>query len=98
MPKNKNILAAYLFALWIDRQLKGGIFLQKDMQKLKKHNTIEDMTTFSHIWEKFPVLYDDRARNALFKKDFKEAHCHMQDCYAQMAAALGMSVCEVKPR
>ncbi len=65
-------------------------------EKQKKHDSLKDMTDFSRVWEKHPVLYDDAEHNKLFTSNYGGAVAHMNKCYEDMSAALQLSVAEVK--
>ncbi len=54
------------------------------------------MADFSRVWQKYPVLYDEEARNKLFASDYTAVLAHMNKCYEDMAAALHLTVAEVK--
>lgn len=71
---------------------------QSGMLKKNKHDSVDEMGLFSTQWKLYPVLYDDRERNRLFAEDCKAAAAHMSKCYADLAAALNMSIDEVKNR
>ncbi len=65
-------------------------------KKLKVHDTFQVMESFSNAWQQYPVLFDEKVRNAKFSEDFKGAGAHMRDCYAELVRELGMTVDEVR--
>ena len=64
--------------------------------KKKKHDTLDKMAQFSKHWRKYPVLYDEKARNSLFAKDWKNAASHLMEAYTKLASATGLTVDNVK--
>ncbi len=64
------------------------------MATQKQHDCLNEMAEFSRVWQK----YDEQARNKLFAADFTGALVHMKKCYEDMAAALHLTVAEVKAR
>ncbi len=69
---------------------------ETSIEKQKQHDSLGEMTAFSHVWQNFAVLYDDEERNWMFKADYKHAVEHIKKCYEDMAAELNISVTEVK--
>ncbi len=56
------------------------------------------MAQFSEHWRKYPVLYDDKARNSLFVNDWKSAAANLNEAYTKLASDTGLTVEEVKAK
>ncbi len=69
---------------------------QTRMAKQKKHDCLEDMSTFSELWKDFPILYDESVRNKLFSQDYAAALEQLNKSYMAIAEGLNLTVAEVK--
>ena len=79
--------------------IKWLLLFQSSMAaKQKLHDSIEQMALFSCHWKEYPALYDNKARDKLFKEDSKKAVEHLNKCYDKLAQAVQMTVTEVKTR
>ncbi len=76
--------------------LSSFVSFQRLIKKLKLHDSFEEMAHFSEVWKKYPILYDEKTRNARFSEDFKSAGPFMQRCYADMGRDLGLTPEEVR--
>ncbi len=68
------------------------------MAKQKRHDALSEMTDFSRMWQKYPILYDEKECNRMFAEDYKGTIQHIKQCYQDIATALNLSVADVKAR
>lgn len=62
------------------------------------HDDYRTMQSFSKLWAKQPLLYDEEVRNTAFAANHIAAQLSIDAAYNTIASTLGMSVTEVKRR